>query len=118
MKKDQFKFDLNAKRVRITDNEIINSLQQFYEIVKHPFTTQEYNNWDERICTSQAIFRRFGTWRKALRRIGIASGIQPYAYTTEELMENLEVVWRELRYPPGKRGQRMQAAKVIQGRKN
>jgi hypothetical protein len=100
---DQFKFDLNAKQVRITDSEMIGSLQQFYEIVKRPFTTQEYDNWDDRICTSQAIFRRFGSWRKALTRIGVTSGIQAHTYTTEELMDNLEIIWRELGYPPGKR---------------
>jgi hypothetical protein len=97
---DQFEFDLNAKRVRITESEMIGSLQQFYEIVKRPFTTQEYDNWDGRICTSQAIFRRFGTWRKALMRIGVSSGIHPRTYTTEELMDNLEIIWRELGYPP------------------
>ena len=97
-KNDQFKFDLNAKRVKITNSEMIDSLHQFYEIVKRPFTTKEYNNWDERICISQAIYRRFGSWRKALSRIGITSGIRERTYTTEELMDNLEIIWR----PPGK----------------
>ena len=98
-----FTFDLNAKRVRITNAEMIASLQKYFEIAKEPFTTQEYDKWSGRACTSQAISRCFGSWRKALSQIGINHGIQAHTYTTEELLDNLELVWRELGYPPGKR---------------
>lgn len=99
----EFKFDLNAKRIRITDKEILDSLINFYKISKKPFTTAQYNNWNDRVCTSDTICDRFGSWRKALSHIGITHGIQAHTYTPEELMDNLEMVWRELGYPPGKR---------------
>lgn len=103
MADDNFTFDLNAKRIRITDSQMIDSLQRFYSISKKPFTTKEYDAWNGRICTSQAIFRRFGSWRNALSRVGIIHGIRAHTYTTQELLDNLELVWRELGCPPGKR---------------
>jgi hypothetical protein len=103
MVNDSFKFDLNAKRIKVTDNDMIHSLQRYYDLMKQPFTTEEYDRWDDRICASCTIINRFDSWRKALAKIGITSGIRAYKYTTEELIDNLEIVWRELGYPPGKR---------------
>lgn len=103
MKNDQFKFDLNAKKIRITNSDIIDSLKLFHAIQKGPFTTREYDKWDKRICVSDIIIRRFGTWRKALTKIGVSSGVQAHKYTVEELMENLEIIWRELGRPPGEK---------------
>lgn len=103
MNGENFAFDLYAKRIRITNAEMIASLLKYYKIHKGPFTTQEYDRWSGRACTSQAIYRRFGSWRKALQEIGITHGIQAHTYTTQELLDNLELAWRELGYPPGKR---------------
>ena len=100
---ETFHFDLGAKRNRITDNQMLDSLKQFYSIRNEPFTTADYDAWDEKACTSQAISRRFGSWRKALQIIGISYGVQANTYTVQELLDNLELVWRELGYPPGKR---------------
>ena len=50
---DSFKFDLNAPVRRVSDTQIVNSLETFRS--QHgdkAFTTSEYDKWDERICTS------------------------------------------------------------------
>ena len=39
MADELFTFDLNAKRVRITNAEMVASLQKYFEIAKEPFTT-------------------------------------------------------------------------------
>lgn len=104
MADDHFSFDLDAKRIRITDIQMIESLKEFYRIANEkPFTTNEYDAWSDSICSSQTISRRFGTWREALSRIGIHHGVRAHTYTDQELMDNLESVWRKLGYPPGKR---------------
>lgn len=103
MTNDSFNFDLNSKRVKVTSNDMICSLQQYFGLVKRPFTSKEYNRWGDRICDSCTIVRRFGCWRKALAKIGITSGIIWRTYTAEELIDNLELVWRVLGYPPGRR---------------
>jgi hypothetical protein len=48
--KKEFKFDINAKKRRITDNEIIVSLEEFAKARNFKyFSTKEYNKWDQRI---------------------------------------------------------------------
>jgi len=103
MNDDNFTYDLNATRVRVSNDAMIASLQEYYGKVGRPFTTNEYDAWDGKICGSQAISRRFGSWRKALIEIGINRGVQAHTYTVEELLDNLDMIWRELGYPPGKR---------------
>jgi len=100
---DDFDFNLDAKRVRITDNKMLESLKAFCADGSRPFTTSIYDAWQERVCSSQAISRRFGSWRKALEKAGFSYGSQAHTYTTLELIDNLEQVWREIGYPPGKR---------------
>jgi len=105
MNEDNFKFDLDAPVKRISDEKMLESLQRFYDDKsgKKPFTTTEYDNWPSRLCHSGTISERFGGWRKALKKIGIEKGVQPREYESEELMDNLEKIWRTLGYPPGKR---------------
>lgn len=99
----EFTYDLSAKKVKLTDAELLSSLEGFAEEVDFRyFPTTEYDRWKTKIATSNTIVKRFGSWNKALRIIGIEGGHER-RYTPEELIENLEVVWKELGYPPGKR---------------
>lgn len=103
MKKD-FNFDLNAKKIKITDNDILGSLQKYAEISKNKaFTTSQYDKWADKICYSGTISKRFGSWRKALLKIGITEGVQEKQYDPTFLVENLMLVWQEIGYPPGKK---------------
>lgn len=98
-----FKFDLNAKKIRLFDKKLIESLEVYAKINNYEyFTTTEYDKWDNKIAHSSTIINRFGSWNKALRIIGIESGHER-RYTPEELVENLENIWKELGFPPGKR---------------
>jgi hypothetical protein len=100
---DNFVFDINAKKARILDKDLIESLEAFAKIKKYKyFTTNEYNKWENKIANSVTITQRFGSWKKALQIIGIEGGHEK-EYTPEELIDNLENIWKELKFPPGKR---------------
>jgi len=102
MPKDEFDFRLDAKITHVTDQEIIDSLHAFAQRCNScPFTTREYNQWKDKVCHSWTISERFGSWRRALALIGIKTGVRSRRYSPRELMDNLELVWRELWRPPG-----------------
>jgi len=100
---EEFKFDLGAKRTRLTDGDLLQALQSAAETFGEGyFTSTRYDNLPGKRPHSATIIRRFGSWRKALALIGIEGG-RKRCHDPAELIENLEVVWRELGYPPGKR---------------
>lgn len=102
MEQDDFKFDLNAKRIRITDDQILSSVKEYAKSVNFRyFSTIEYNKWKGRTARSDTIIERFGSWEKVLLLLGIEGGREHY--TPEQLIENLESVWRKLGFPPSKR---------------
>jgi len=103
MTKDDFKFDINAKKVRFPDKDLIESLEAYARLKNNEyFSTTEYDEWNGKIAHSETFVNRFGSWNKALRIIGIEGG-RERKYTTEELIENLENIWKEIKFPPGKR---------------
>jgi len=103
MDTDNFKFDINAKRFRISNDELLSSLQEYAKQVNFRyFPTTEYDMWKDKICHSDTIVSRFGSWNKTLKILGIQGGHERN-YSSEELISNLEKIWRELGYPPGKR---------------
>lgn len=98
-----FKFDINAKKVRISDDELLSSLEKYAEKVNFQyFPTTEFDKWNEKAAGSDTICRRFGSWNKALKIIGIDGGHER-RYSPDELIQNLENIWKEIGYPPGKR---------------
>ena len=103
MEKDDFKFDINAKKVHKLDKDLIESLEVYAKLKNYEyFSTTEYDKWNEKIAHSETFVNRFGSWNKALRIIGIEGG-RERKYTIEELIENLENIWKEIKFPPGKR---------------
>jgi len=102
MTSDDFAFRLDAKVTRVTERQMLESLRAFAEHLNgRPFTTREYDRWKDKVCHSHTISGRLGSWRRALARVGIAAGIRARRYSPRELMDNLELVWRELGRPPG-----------------
>ncbi len=100
---NDFKFEYGqAPQNKISNPEILNSLKEFYEVIGKSFTTTEYNEWSSKLCHSNTVMRRFGTWRKALESAGIEEKVEG-KYTTKELLDNLELVWRELGTRPSRR---------------
>jgi hypothetical protein len=100
---DSFDFDINAKRTRIPNEKLLESLQKFAVMNNNQyFSTTQFDNWKDKIAHSSTIAERFGSWNRALRIIGIEGGHER-KYSAEELMDNLENIWKQLGYPPGKR---------------
>ncbi len=103
MLKDDFNFDLNAKKVRIPDKDLLESLEVYAKLKnKEYFSTKEYDKWNGKIACSGTVVSRFGSWNKALRIIGIGGG-RERQYTPEDLIENLENIWKEIKFPPSRR---------------
>lgn len=100
---DGFKFDLAAKRTRLSDEDLVLALQAAAESfgAKY-FTSSQYDSLSGKRPHSTTIIDRFGSWKKALELIGISGG-RERQHSAEQLISNLEAVWKELGFPPGKR---------------
>ena len=99
----EFKFDLAAKRTRLSDGDLVDALQAAAETFDlRYFTSTEYDGLSGKRPHSATVIHRLGSWKKALSLIGISGG-RERQYSPEQLVQNLEAVWKELGYPPGKR---------------
>ena len=100
---DGFTFDLKAKRVRLNDGDLIVALQAAAEVFGDSyFTSPQYDGLPGKRPHSATIIDRFGSWKKALALVGITGG-RERRHSPEQLIANLEAVWKKLGYPPGKR---------------
>jgi hypothetical protein len=99
----EFCYNLTAKRTRVTDADLIGGLQSVAEAIGGGyFSTAQYDDVPGKRPHFSTIIERFGSWKKALALIGIAGG-REFRYSPEQLIANLEVAWRQLGFPPGKR---------------
>lgn len=99
----EFKFDLDAKRTRIGDADLLGALQSATEALGEGyFTTTQYEGLSGQRPRHETIIERFGSWKKALALIGISGG-RERQYSPDDLINNLESIWKQLGYPPGKR---------------
>ena len=100
---DDFQFDLKAKRTRLTDGDLLSALQAVAESLSGGyFPSTQYDDFSGGRPHSATIIDRFGSWKKALALIGISGG-RERRYPPEELVGNLESIWKQLGYPPGRR---------------
>ena len=100
---DGFRFDLKAKRTRLSDGDLVAALQSAAKALGESyFTSPQYDGLPGKRPHSATIIDRFGSWKKALALIGIAGGRQR-RHSPEQLIANLEAVWKHLGFPPGKR---------------
>src|ERR1043165_230703 len=82
-----FIFDLNVKRHRISDEDIIAGLKRFGQALRgRPLTARELGLWKDRPFTATVVCHRFG-WRKGLELAGLRSTRIP-RYSAEELMNS------------------------------
>ncbi len=103
MTKDDFNFDINAKRIRLSEDELLSSVKKYAEKVNFKyFSSTEYDRWKEKKGCSSVIIQRFGSWKKVLLLLGIEGGRERH-YPSGQLVENLESVWEQLGFPPGRR---------------
>ncbi len=100
---DGFQFNLNAKRTHLTDGDLVAALQSAAETLGGGyFSTTQYDSLSGKRPHSSTITDRFGSWKKALLLIGITGG-RERQYSPETLISNLENIWKQLGFPPGKR---------------
>ena len=98
---DGFRFDLAVKRTRLSDEELLRALQDAATASDgRYFSTTQYEALPGKRPHPDTIINRFGSWKRALRLIGISGGREKQ-YSPEQLIHNLETIWRELGFPPG-----------------
>jgi hypothetical protein len=98
-----FRFDLQAKRTRLTDSQLIAALQGAAETLGGAyFASTKYDAIPGKRPHSSTVIQRFGSWKKALAIIGIAGG-RERRHSPDELIQNLQCAWEEIGFPPGKR---------------
>jgi hypothetical protein len=115
MNKVGFSFDLNAKVTQKSDHDLLAAAQEYAKVVGFRyFTSGEFDKWPGRRCNARTIWRRFGSWKQALAIIGI-EGKRKHEYTPEELIDNLEAIWKEVGRPPGSRQVGQMGAKISMG---
>jgi len=100
---DEFQFDMSAKRTRLSDGDLLAALQAAtVTLGEGYFSSTQYDRLFGKRPHSATIIDRFGSWKKALTLIGITGG-RERRHSPEQLIANLETVWKQLGYPPGKR---------------
>ena len=100
---EDFRFDLSAKRTRLSDSALMAALQSAAEKLGGGyFTSPQYDALPGKRPHSATVTSRFGSWKKALALIGIEGG-RERQHSPEQLVSNLEKVWKALGFPPGKR---------------
>jgi HNH endonuclease len=98
-----FGFEMFTRRSKIPDEKIIASLRAFSRKRRGALFSQvEYNAWRGRVAHSGVISKRFGNWWKALTEAGVKTG-RRQRWGTEEIVEFVERVWRELGHRPAAR---------------
>jgi hypothetical protein len=98
-----FDFNINSKKVRFLDKDLIKSLKDYAELKSNKyFPYKEFDKWEGKIVSADTIIRRFGSWKEALLTIGIEGG-RERKFTPEVLIKNLENIWKELNHPPTRR---------------
>lgn len=99
----EFEFNLQAKRVRLSDGALVAALQAAAEqFGERYFTSPQYDALPGKRPHSSTVIERFGSWQKALALVGLVGGRKRH-HPPEQLVSNLEAAWRELGFPPGKR---------------
>jgi len=93
---DEFKFDLRAKRIRLTDDDLVSALTDAAKAFEGAyFSSPRYDALPGERPHSATIIERFGSWMKALALVGVHGG-RVRLHSPEQLIANLEAVWRRL----------------------
>lgn len=86
-----------------SDGELLAALRRFARKVRgRAFTVREFAAWENRPCSQNTIIKRFGSWPRALKRIGV-DGSREREYSADELLEEYLRVRDLIGRPPGER---------------
>jgi len=96
-----FVFDSRSPLFKVSDADILEGLRRFARAHQgRRLSMKRFDAWPGRPCSDDTIMKRFGTWRNALRRIGVEGG-RARRYSPEFMVEVLERVWRKVGRRPG-----------------
>jgi hypothetical protein len=110
-----FTFELSAPITRKSGGDLLAALEEYARVVNYRyFQTREFDRWANRRCHSSTIIERYGSWKKAMSILGIEGG-HKRQYSNDELVCNLEAIWKEVGRPPGHRKLASMEAKISYG---
>jgi HNH endonuclease/Homing endonuclease associated repeat len=101
------------KNAPIESNELLNDLKRVAEKLGTDVLSQKlYSEHGKYDVTN--LSRRFGTWHKALKKVGLKPG-NINNYTDEELYENILNVWQHKGKQPTRRDLSIEPSKISKG---
>ena len=90
MRGGAFVFDTSRPMTRVSEADVLEGLRRFTEVhAGRRLTLELFSAWPERPCCAHTLLVRLGTWRKALRRVGVEGG-RIRNYQPEDMVEILE----------------------------
>lgn len=91
----EFKLNLNSRNN--SDEELLNDLKRVDDLINEHLSRSKYNELGK--FSASTIERRFGSWSKALEKIGLTALIQR-DISDNDLFKNIEEVWIKLGRQP------------------
>jgi hypothetical protein len=102
MSLDPVTFNFAARRHRVPESVMIEALRSFARAREgRPVTMRDFDKWKDKPCGSCTITQKYGSWHTALKRAGLRP-LRCMRHNPEELVANLEEVWRRIGRPPGR----------------
>jgi 5-methylcytosine-specific restriction endonuclease McrA len=103
MRGDGFVFEVKYIRQRLDEKTIVEAVRTLGEkLGGRAYSMREWDLWAEKPCRAGTVMTRLGSWRGAMMAAGLVGG-KRFRYGPEELMAELERVWRAMGRPPGTR---------------
>ncbi|MCW3127982.1 MAG: endonuclease [Bacteroidetes bacterium] len=107
------KFELKKYNRNISDQDLLDDLTRVaHQLNKDKLTANEYSQTGK--YSSQTYKDRFGSWNRALAKVGIEATVK-YNISDIELFENLERVWIKIGQQTRKRDLKRPLSKFSEG---
>ena len=95
MSDSSFNFEVDRVKTHFSKAEIIASLKEYGKISNSvTFGMREYDNWKDRIVSSETIGRIFGTWGKAQQQAGFRA-VRGQKVDPKAMIEAFKQCWVE-----------------------
>jgi len=98
-----FRFEIDRLRTHTSRAEIVASLREYGRLHQcETFGMREYDDWKNRLVTSDTISRQFGSWAKALHGAGFRA-VRGQKVDPAAMVEAFRACWKEQRSVPSLR---------------
>ncbi|MBI3811452.1 MAG: HNH endonuclease, partial [Nitrospirae bacterium] len=100
MTDEPFRFEIDRVKTHASRAEIVASLREYGRLHQcETFGMREYDDWKNRLVTSDTIRRQFGSWAKALHEAGFRA-VRGQKVDPAAMVEAFRACWKEQRSVP------------------